>query len=798
MCIRKISRLIIGAGLALAIGFPVQAQILEEIIVTARKRDESLQDTPASVQAFTAGMIDSIGISSMRDYANLIPNFFLVETQASAFTFVNIRGVTQFRNTDPSVAIVVDGVLSTSPVSMSQELFDVQQIEVLKGPQGALYGRNSLGGAINITTRRPGDEVEGFVRAGVGNGSAGKVQAGISGPLVEDSLYGRVAVSYRDSDGVRPNRVTGNNADAAENFSGRARLIWEASDTFEADLRLSFDDDTTRALQFIDTAPIFHEVAPGGPSLGVAVGAFPAFHPFGATAVRGGPTAGDLFVPGQAANVGNFDIEPEEIGTQGNLDGIDERSVYNISLQLNWDLDIGTLTSTTSWDKVDEIATGEQPIRTADRTQVNTQWRFSEAISQELRLTSPDDQPLRWIAGGYIVQTDTFLNATTLLDSNGFSSRADLVKTDPGPTADCVGNPFPLALNDPGVNCTRSHDSDSQDNLAYAVFGQINYDLTDTVELSLSARYDRDEREQTVGTPQRVLNRFQDNPDVDGVPNISFGQVRKQNYDSFQPKVTVRWMPQDNFMAYATYAEGFRSGGFNRAAVGALADFFRPISALPIVLGIEDTYEQQDNKGVEIGFKYNSPDNRFLLNAAGFYTEIDNYQTFTAATISTLLTQVIIPVDEVELMGFEVDGTARLTDWLSVNASFGLTESEVIKDTSRPTVGNKAPATPEYTFNFGGQINHPINLGGMDGEFFLRADWQRIGPVFSVVENFSERSPLSIVNARGGLDFENGWRAEVWVTNLTDEDYFAEMFNPAGFGFPGSLRRYGVEVTKRF
>ena len=113
-------------------------------------------------------------------------------------------------------------------------------------------------------------------------------------------------------------------------------------------------------------------------------------------------------------------------------------------------------------------------------------------------------------------------------------------------------------------------------------------------------------------------------------------------------------------------------------------------------------------------------------------------------------------------------------------------------------MGNKAPATPEYTFNLGGQVNHPINLGGMDGEFFLRADWQRIGPVFSVVENFSERSPLSIVNARGGLDFENGWRVEVWVTNLTDEDYFAEMFNPAGFGFPGSLRRYGIEVTKRF
>ena len=805
MQLRKFVRLLLVTGLMAAIGVPVQVQaqgggILEEITVTARKREENLQDTPAVISAFTENMIESIGVSSMRDYANLVPNMFLVETQASAFTFVNIRGVTQFRNTDPSVAIVVDGVLSTSPVSMSQELFDVQQIEVLKGPQGALYGRNSLAGAINITTKRPGNEVEGFVRAGYGNGDAAKIQASISGSLVEDTLLGRVALSYRDSDGVRPNRFTGVNADSAENFSGRARLIWQASEKFEADLRFSVDDDTTRALQFIDVAPVFHEVAPGGPSLGSVIGIFPNGHPFANTAVRGGPVASDLFVIPGVGNVGSFDIEPELIGTQGNLNGIDEREVYNVSLQMNWETDIGTLTSTTSWDKVDEIATGEQPIRTNDRTQVNTQWRFSEAISQELRLTSPGDQRLRWIVGGYIVQTDTKLNATTLFDSLGTDVSSNLVKTDPGVAMDCAPTVFVnFPANDPGFNCTRNFDSDSQDNLAYAIFAQANYDITDALELSLSLRYDRDEREQTVGTPQRFLDRFQDSPDVDGVPNVFFNDIRNQNYDSLQPKVTLRWMPQDNLMTFFTYAKGFRSGGFNRAAVGALANFFRPIQvAPPIVLGIEDTYEQQDNEGIEIGFKYNTPGGRFIVNAAGFYTTVDNYQTFTAATISTLLTQVIIPVDDVELMGFEIDATANLHEMFSVNASFGLTDSEVKLDTARFTEGNKAPATPDYTVNVGGQFHRPINLGGMQGEIFLRADYQHIGPVYSVVENFSQRSGLDLVNLRGGIEFDSGWRVEGWATNVTNEDFFVEMFNPAGFGFPGSLRRYGVEIVKRF
>ncbi len=841
-----------AAAIIVSFSLPVRAQaqtaqsadadtfVIEEIVVQSRKRSENLQDVPATISAFTEADIESIGVSNMRDYANLVPNFFLVETQASAFTFVNIRGITQMRNLDPSVAIVVDGVLSTNSIAMSQELFDVQQIEVLKGPQGALYGRNAMGGAINITTKRPSNELEGFVRAGYGNGQSGKIQASMSGPLVEDQLFGRVAVSFYDSKGHRENTALGIPSDPQENISARARLLWTPSETFEADLRFSISDDNSAALQFIDIAPIFHEIFPGGPILGSTIvppGApaaiFPPGHPFFDTAVRGGDgvTIPDLvnpLFPG-CGNCGNVNL-PGLVPVQNNLNGIDERRIYNLSLLMNWESSVGTLTAVTSFDKVIEFAIGEQPIRTADAIQKNTQWRFSEAISQELRLTSPDDQRLRWIVGAYIVQTDTFLGSTTQFDATGLDTKRDLVKRDPSVAPDgiCMGNPFPLTiLSDPDNRasphipnpaadpsafgaCIRGFDGDQGDNLAYAFFAQVNYDVTDTLELSFSARYDRDERTQIVRTPQLFLDRFQDPMN----PDILTDDVRKANFDSFQPKVTLRWIPQDNLTTYVSFAKGFRSGGFNRPGIELLADSRRAGANPPIPLGVEDIYPQQDTSGVEGGFKFQTAGGRFIANVAAFYTKVDNYQTFTAVTIGTLLSQVIIPVTKVEIVGIEFDATAHVHEYLSINVGFAYNDSEVKRDDARGTIvappptfvgvnafntlGNKAPQTPTTTLNIGGQFSMPVNLGTMEANVFLRADYQRIGELFFMVENISKRKPLSLVNIRGGVEIEGSWRLEAWAKNLTNEDYFAEGFNPAGFFFPGKLREWGFELTKRF
>ena len=184
----------------------VQAQseptTLEEVVITARKRDETFQDVPITVDVFTAQKIQSAGIESPRDFVALVPNMTLVEVQNVGNSFITVRGISQARNSEPSVAVLVDGVLETNPYQFDQELTDIQQIEVLKGPQGALYGRNAIGGAIIIHTADPADHFEGNARLGVGNGTSEKAQFALSGPIDSaGTLRYRASFNYYNTDG---------------------------------------------------------------------------------------------------------------------------------------------------------------------------------------------------------------------------------------------------------------------------------------------------------------------------------------------------------------------------------------------------------------------------------------------------------------------------------------------------------------------------------------------------------------------------------------------------------------------
>src|SRR6266850_648946 len=231
---------------------PIMAQTneMEEIVVTARKRDESFRDVPVTINVFTESMIQSAGIQKPADFIALVPNMTLVETQNAGNAFVVVRGVSQARNSEPSVAVLVDGVLETNPAEFNQELFDIKQIEVLKGPQGALYGRSAIGGAIIIRTKDPSDELEGAVKVGFGNGSAKHAQIGVSGPMTGSIKY-RASVNYYDTDGYLPSTFLGGKADPATDYSGRFRLIGTPSDAFKWDFRLAADRLETRALYFV-------------------------------------------------------------------------------------------------------------------------------------------------------------------------------------------------------------------------------------------------------------------------------------------------------------------------------------------------------------------------------------------------------------------------------------------------------------------------------------------------------------------------------------------------------------------
>ncbi|MEO0617613.1 MAG: TonB-dependent receptor plug domain-containing protein, partial [Pseudomonadota bacterium] len=225
---RRIAAGRLSLAVAVALSFPGAAlaqQALEEVVVTARKRSESLQDVPISVSAFTESQIEQAGIERPADFIGLIPNVTIVDTANVGDTQVSIRGIVSTRDAESTFAYVVDGVLITNPNAFNEELFDVQQIEVLKGPQGALYGRNAVSGAILVTTKAPGDEFEGRVTAGVGNVGTRRLNAVASGPL-SDNVRGRIGASYRTTDGFYENVFTGEDdaVDYLDDTSIKGRL----------------------------------------------------------------------------------------------------------------------------------------------------------------------------------------------------------------------------------------------------------------------------------------------------------------------------------------------------------------------------------------------------------------------------------------------------------------------------------------------------------------------------------------------------------------------------------------------
>jgi iron complex outermembrane receptor protein len=728
---------IVAAALALpAMG---QGTELDEVIVTARKRDEALLDVPVVVSAYNAEEVQSAGILRPQDFVQLTPNMTMVQTQNQGTSFVVVRGISQARNSEPSVAVLIDGVLMANPSQFNQELFDIDSIEVLKGPQGALYGRNAIGGAVIIQTREPGDEIEGSIMAGYDSGPGYTARFGVGGPIGGSEAWKfQLAGSYLDTDGYIDNPFLGEEADPFQDVSGRVKLIWEPSDAFRADLRLSMSRVDTQALYFNITEQV-----------------------------------DDTSLPVRVNNRGE-----------------NERDLASASLKLDFSVGGGTLTSITAYDSIEELLTGDQfnflPIEESvlfdqfGADQAQHQWLDVEAVSQEIRYTSPADDRLRWILGAYVIATDRFISTGNVFDLG--TGEVPRVKEDPLPF----------------FNPQFSFLSDSQDNLAWAVFGEVSYDVTDRFEASFALRYDDDTRENTTETPQEFL------PDPIAcdtiptpVPCAFTGQVREETWDELQPKVTLRFKPNDDVTTYLSYSRGFRSGGFNQTGVGSAPNPFGTLN------GIDDLFDEETADTYEAGVKARFADGRVAAGASIYHTKAEGSYFFVFDP--TTSTQNLGNLDKVEYQGFELEVQAQVTDNLDLYARGGWTDSE-IKESARAAtdVGNQAPLVSEYTVNLGAEWSVPF---GGSYEFFIRPDFRIIGDTWWWPDNFTKRDPIELLDLRAGVDSER-WSVVAWSKNLTDEEYNAEWSpGPQFFPNPGYTNNFvfkaqpmvwGVDFTYRF
>jgi iron complex outermembrane receptor protein len=709
------------------------ATSLEEVIVTARKRDEASLNVPVAVNVFTAADIEAAGIKGPQDFIDLTPNMTMVQTQNQGTTFITVRGISQARNSEPSVAVVVDGVAMANPSQFNQELVDIESIQVLKGPQGALYGRNAIGGAILITSKQPTDQFEGKLSAGYDSGPGYRVGATVSGPM-SDTLKYRLTASYMNTDGYINNPFLHEDADPYEDLSARGLLVWEPSDGFRADLRAYVSDVSTQALYFNITESV-----------------------------------NDTHLPVRVNNP-----------------GVNDRDMYGASLKLDWTASWGSITSVTAYDKLEEILTGDQfnflPIEESvlfqffQADQAQHQFLDVDAISQELRFTSPSDRRARWIFGAYAISTDRYISTGNVIDIG--DGVVPEVKRTPLTKFDLATNCFP-------PECRQfTYLADSQDNFAWAVFGDLSYDITDKLEGSVALRYDEDERKNTTETPANFLP----------TPTSFPGQVRKHTWDELQPKVTLRYKPADDSMWYIGYSRGFRSGGFNQTGVGAAN-----------IAGIDDLFDKETADTYEAGFKGEFMDRRLATNLSVYYTKANGSYFFVFDPNTS--TQNLGNLGDVDYKGAELELKGRVTDSFEAYLGVGYTKSKIKQSDRDPDdVGNQAPLVSKYSVNLG--LAYRQDLAAFGGaSFFVRTDLDVTGPTWFYPDNVTERDTVSLVNLRVGLDSKS-WSVTAWAKNLTDEDYNAEWSpgpkffpNPGytnNFVFKALPRRWGVDLAYRF
>lgn len=699
--------------------------VQETIFVTARRVEEGIQDAPLSVQAYSEQTIIDAGISETADFIQLTSNVTLAESQSIGTAFLTIRGLTQVRNGESPVAVVVDGVLQFNNRQFVSQLFDIQQIEVVKGPQGALYGRNATGGAIIINTKKPSNEREGYVGFGVGNGDEFSAEGSFNVPLVEDELLFKASGRVVSREGYFYNITRNDKDDPYFDRAFRGRLLWTPSSKQSVDIVASVARHNGRGIGF---------------------------------QYSGTATADDTSLPFQANN--------EDVG---------ERQTDGLSVRFTNETEWGTITSVTSYDALSTMTRADQFPYTAladGLDQSNPDWFFDgtqtqytdmKALSQEFRFTSNTDQELRWEIGAYYLSWERFISSTTGTDKGKGIKRV-------------YRTPFGANTTNP----TTGFLADDNSNTAYAVFGQVSYDIAEDMELNIAGRFDNEDREQNVSP----LN-------TGGVK----GAKNSASFDKFSPKVTFKYKPDENTNLYAVWGQGFRSGQFNQNGVAEAARNAKDENGNPKpVLGVKDLVDQEDSTSIELGVKSLLADGKLILNGALFDTKVEGGQYFVF--IGGVGAQVLINIDEVKITGFEAEAIWKPNENLDIYASYGKTDSKIEKYTTNAKLkGNAAPYIPEETRNIGIQWKSEMNA---DLNFLARVDYEHRGKQFWTPENNNPRSALDLMNARIALiDRQGGWELAVEANNLTDESYNSEYVS-GGFLHRANPRAVRMELRYKF
>jgi iron complex outermembrane receptor protein len=721
-----------------------EPQKTDVIIITAQKRSEDIQDVPIAVTALSGQALKDQHVSDVLDLNALAPGLQVKTDDNAANPKIFIRGIglNDFNpNTASAVALYQDGVYIGSPLAQMGAFFDLDRVEVLRGPQGTLYGRNTTGGAINLISRKPSDTWEGDASVEYGRFNSVNVEGGVSGPIVPGVLAFRAAGIYVRDDGYTLNRLTGDHGNNTDRGSARLSLSWTPSENFDGQFQFRYGKSNGGSIWAYNRSLLPATPAATGPD---------------------GLCAPGFYTSGQCTDLAGYANTSTNL-YQGDyhLEGKDKVETYGASSTLTWNLGDMSLVSVTGYDHAarddrEDTDAGPNDI-------INARYRARQwAASEELRLQSNGDNKLNWVAGLYYARDDLW--------SSSFYDVFRIVNSGNPPAEEPAGIgvfswPF------------------TQKTSSYAAFGQIDYKITDRLTATVGLRYSADDKSfvydslyssdiggPTSPVPQRDANG---DPVLDANNNpIPVRADASKTFSSTSGRLGLQYKLTDDVNLYVSYNRGYKSGGFFG---GQTAD----LSSLK-------PYNDESVNAYEAGVKSRLFGKLLTANVSAFYYDYQNLQVYTLVVDpnTNLTVQNFTNASNAKVDGLEAELSSSPIDGLDLSLSTSLLDATYRNFSSSGTdySGNRLPNAPRVTLNAAARYEWPL----FGGDALAAVDASYRTKVFYDTTNDERLTDTE----RTFVNMRLGWKTSdqhvefgLWGRNIFDETNISDIIPIAGLGF---------------
>jgi iron complex outermembrane receptor protein len=712
---------------------------VQEIIVTAQKRAENLQDVPVSVTALSAQALQDRHVADLLDLSNLAPGLQIKTDDTAANPRIFIRGV-GLNDFNPATAspigIYVDGVYVTSPLAQLASMYDLERVEVLRGPQGTLYGRNTTGGAINIISRKPTDTFEADASIEYGRFNSVDVRAAMGGPLIEDKLAFRVAGIYQRDDGYTLNRLTDHTGNNTDRYDVRASLLWTPDKSFDADLVVHMGQSRGGSIWAYNRSLLPQTAAATGPD---------------------GLCAPGFYTSGQCTNILGYANTSSNL-YQGDyrIEGRDQVKLFGTTLTLNKDLGFASLVSITGYqraDRNDQEDTDANPLPVISASYIARE----ETFSQELRLQSPSKTNLRYVFGLYY--------AYDYLNNNSSYSVLPTLQ-DPSNAA------LDLQLGIANVAWPFRQVIDS-----YAAFGQVDYDITPRLTLTGGLRYSAEHK------------GFDETSLATSFDYTFFNFADNKTFDSISGRFAIKYKLTDTSNVYFSYNRGFKSGGFFSGQTTEVADV--------------GPYKNENVNAYEVGAKSELFGRMLRADVSGFYYDYTNLQVYSTVQRGLITEQLFTNASAARIYGGEIELASSPLRGLDLSAGLSLLSATYVDFVSQGMnySGNQLPSAPHESLNASARYVHPLPLGDLVSEVDLNYRSQIFFDT-SNDPRLSDPQ-RAFVDAELGWRAPNGrFELGVWGRNLFDETNISDITPVPALGFDaisvGKPRTYGLYLRAHY